>query len=50
MTPTALTLEWSYLYVERLGILCGKDEPTEEQRRIAAKEADEQIERMKGME
>jgi hypothetical protein len=33
--------EYRYRYDERLGILCGKDEPTDEQIKIAKSEADE---------
>lgn len=32
--------EWNYRYTERLGILCGVADPTENQRVIARMEAD----------
>ncbi len=37
--PDNLSLEAVYRYQERLGILCGSDEPTEEQHSIALLEA-----------
>jgi len=33
--PASIRLEAEYRREERLGILCGSDEPTEEQRKIA---------------
>ena len=33
--PDSIRLEAKYRREERLGILCGSDEPTEEQRKIA---------------
>ncbi len=45
MTPL-LQAEWTYRYQERLGILAGPGEPTDEQKQIAAKEADEAIKRL----
>lgn len=41
MTDVEEREEWLYRYNERLGILCGDGEPTEEQKQIAAQEADE---------
>lgn len=38
--------EWNYLYHERIAILCGTNEPTPEQDRIARDEADAAIKRM----
>lgn len=35
--------EWDYRYHERLGIMCGTDEPTPEQVAIAKLEADQAI-------
>lgn len=32
--------EWNYRYSERLGILCGSDTPTENQKVLARTEAD----------
>ena len=43
MTTTELEMEFFYRYTERLGIMCGTAEPTEEQKAIAKKEADEAI-------
>ena len=40
-TPSGLSEEATYLYHERLGILCGAAEPTPEQHRIALLEARE---------
>jgi hypothetical protein len=40
MTDAEIKSEWTYRYEERLGILCGKEQPTEEQKRIAKQEAD----------
>lgn len=40
-TPDNLSEEAAYRYHERLGILCGSDEPTEEQHAIALQEARE---------
>lgn len=37
--PDNLSLEAIYRYHERLGLLCGSDEPTEEQHSIALLEA-----------
>ena len=37
--PDNLSLEAAYSYQERLGILCGSDEPTEEQHSLALLEA-----------
>lgn len=41
MTDQEIQTEWEYRYDERLGILCGSDEPTKEQKLIAFQEADE---------
>ena len=38
-TPDNLSEEAVYRYHERLGIICGSDEPTEEQHAIALQEA-----------
>ena len=43
MTTTELQSEREYRYQERIGIMCGDSEPTEEQKSIAKKEADEAI-------
>jgi len=40
-TPSGLSEEAAYRYHERLGILCGTDDPTPEQLRIALLEARE---------
>lgn len=40
-TPDNLSEEAAYRYHERLGILCGTDEPTQEQHEIALREAQE---------
>ena len=40
-TPSGLSEEAAYRYCERLGILCGADEPTPEQHRTALLEARE---------
>lgn len=40
------TTEWNYRYTERLGIMAGADDPTEEQKAIARKEADEAVEKI----
>ena len=40
-TPSGLSEEATYRYHERLGILCGADEPTPEQHLIALLEARE---------
>lgn len=39
LTDTELKIERTYRYEERLGILCGANEPTEEQKEIARREA-----------
>ncbi len=39
MTDQELRDEFAYRVSERLGIMCSTDEPTEEQREIAVKEA-----------
>lgn len=43
MTTIELQNEWDYRYTERIGIMCGTEEPTEEQKAIAKKEADEAV-------
>ena len=43
VTTTELEQEHDYRVSERLGIMCGTDEPTESQKQIAEKEADEAI-------
>jgi hypothetical protein len=35
--------EWNYLVTERLGIMCGADEPTPEQLQLAQDEADDAL-------
>ena len=35
--------EWNYRVTERLGILCGADEPTPEQLALAQEEADDAL-------
>lgn len=42
-----LLAEWNYRYQERLGILCGAGEPTQEQDRIAREEANAVYEALK---
>lgn len=37
---TSPSPDWTYLYLERLGILCEDREPTVEQERMAREEAD----------
>jgi hypothetical protein len=49
LTPEQLT-EWKHVYETRLGILCGADEPTEQQVEIATTEADEALNRRRGCE
>ena len=46
MTPEEQT-EWNYIFQERIGIMCGDGEPTDEQKAIARKEADEHIKALK---
>ncbi len=41
MTDQELRDEFSYRVAERIGIMCGLDEPTDEQRSIAVEEARE---------
>lgn len=43
MIDAELLIEWRYLYEERLGILCGADDPTLEQDAIARTEANARI-------
>ncbi len=43
MNAEELKTEHEYRVSERLGIMCGTAEPTEEQKAIAKKEADEAI-------
>lgn len=40
---TYLEYEWQYRYTERLGLLCGTDSPTPDQKAIAIKEANEAV-------
>lgn len=47
MTTDELAAEWRYRYEERLGILCGGEKPTLEQEKIAHREADDAVERLK---
>lgn len=47
MTEDELQIEWRYRYWERIGMLCGSGEPTEEQKAIARKEADQAIEKLR---
>lgn len=47
MTSEELQSEWDYRYQERLGILCGSNEPTDEQRLIAKTEADRAAEELR---
>lgn len=42
-TTTTIQDEWTYRYQERLGILCGDREPTEQERAIATAEADQAV-------
>lgn len=46
MTPQELELERQYLIDERLGIMCGNNEPTVEQIRLAVEYAQQEIEKM----
>ena len=46
MTDEQLSVEWTYRYTERLGILCGASEPTVEQIQLAAKEADDAVKKI----
>lgn len=48
MTEPELKIEWGYRYQERLGILCGADQPTAEQEKLAHQEADEAVGRLRG--
>ena len=41
MTPDEIRAEWEFRYDERIAILCGQNEPTIEQRRLAMNDADE---------
>ena len=47
MNAQELDAEWTYRMEERLGIMCGMDEPTAEQFCIAVAEADEAMEKLK---
>ena len=47
MTESELQAEWDYRYNERLGIMCGSDQPTKEQDAIARQEADGAIEKLR---
>jgi hypothetical protein len=42
-----LEAEWKYRYTERLGIMCGDKEPTQEQKNIAIKEANEAVAKLR---
>lgn len=42
-----IELEFAYRVQERLGILCGTDDPTVEQLELATREADEACEKLK---
>ena len=45
LVPTAdEQAEWQYRYLERIGMLCGTDNPTAEQNAIAKAEADAWLE------
>lgn len=52
MNPYQMTAaeqkEWWYRKWERLGILCGSDEPTAEQVEIAQREADQHLKESRG--
>ena len=41
MTQNEQVREWEYRFDERLAILCGTNEPTVEQRKLALQDADE---------
>ena len=41
MTTRELYVEWEYRHSERIGILCGAENPTPEQVEIAKQEADQ---------
>lgn len=47
MTGQFISDEWNYRVQERLGILCGTDEPTPEQREMAEKDANNAIRELK---
>lgn len=40
-TPEEIESEWRYRYHERIGICCGTRTPTEAEKRLAEKEANE---------
>jgi hypothetical protein len=40
--------EWQYVYTERLGMMCGGNPPTPEQKAIAMREANEHVSRLTG--
>lgn len=42
-TPEQIGEEWRYRFLERIGILCGTGDPTDEQLEIALNEADAAI-------
>ena len=46
-TPTELAQEFEYRKQERLGILCGEDQPTTEQIKIATDEARATVQKLK---
>ncbi len=46
MTAAELQAEWDYRFEERLGIMAGPDEPTDQQRLIAMAEADDAIDQL----
>jgi len=52
MTPTELQAEYDYRVTERIGIMCGTDDPTPGQRAEAEREAGEigkAVERKRGL-
>jgi hypothetical protein len=40
MTLAEYIIEWRYIYAERIGIMCGANEPTAAQKQLASDEAD----------
>ena len=50
MTIEELNAEWRYRYHERIGMLCGTEDPTDWEKSIARQEADEAIEQLRQQE
>jgi len=49
MTIEELKAEWHYRYNERLAMLCGANQPTEDQHKLAEAEADAAINILKSV-